>query len=56
MIKIQIFESQRLMFKKQLERLHKNDNKILLRLLKQYPFLKEIRGLMKEIVITIIDD
>ena len=56
MIKIKIFESQRLMFKKQFERLHKNDNKLLLRLLKQDPFLKKKKKLMKKIVITIIDD
>ena len=51
-----MIESRTLTVERQLERLHKNVNNIILHLLNLDPFLTEIRALVKEIMITIADD
>jgi hypothetical protein len=55
-LNIESVDSRELIFKSQLERLHKNVNNIVLHLLNLDPFLTKIRGLMKEIMLTIADD
>ena len=46
---------QKLTLKRQLERLHMNVNNITMDLLNLDPFLTEIRGLVKEIMLTVAD-